>query len=573
MKTHDLVQGSPQWHAHRATHFNASDAPAMMGCSPYKTRTQLLHEMHTGLTPEIDAATQRRFDDGHRFEALARPLAEKIIGEELYPVVGSSGKLSASFDGLTMDEQTCFEHKTLNTELRATFAEIDTMAPQYRESPSAGKILPLHYRVQMEQQLVVANAEQCLFMASKWQGDDLIEERHCWYKSDRALRQRIVEAWEQFDIDLANHAPTAAPVEVIGQTLETLPALRIEVTGMVTASNLEMFRDHALAVFGGINRELVTDQDFATAKTTVKWCGDVESRLAAAKQHALSQTESIDALFRTIDTISAEARKVRLELDRLVATRETEVKAEMISKARAEYTAHENTLRAETGGPWIVLQTPDFAGAIKGKRSLALMQDALSTAVANGKIVADASARKIRANLECIKTAGHEFLFSDRLALIGHPLEHLQLLVKSRIAEHQAAEAAKEEATRARIRAEEQATAERDARNKLAQEQAEHAHAAKVEADRIQREQAEQAQAARIREEQSFTLATAPPCHQTVVVEAQKPAQIIPKNIPKANRPTDEAIIAALAVHFCVHESKVIEWLLDVDLQAKVIKP
>ena len=73
MKTHnDLIQGSPQWHAHRARHWNASDCPAMLGCSPYETRQQLLHRMHTGITPEVDAGTQRRFDDGHRFEALAR---------------------------------------------------------------------------------------------------------------------------------------------------------------------------------------------------------------------------------------------------------------------------------------------------------------------------------------------------------------------------------------------------------------------------------------------------------------------------------------------------------------------
>ena len=75
MKQHNLIQGSPEWHAHRANHFNASDAPAMMGCSPYKTRTQLLHEKHTGVTPEVDAATQRRFDAGHAAEAAARPCA------------------------------------------------------------------------------------------------------------------------------------------------------------------------------------------------------------------------------------------------------------------------------------------------------------------------------------------------------------------------------------------------------------------------------------------------------------------------------------------------------------------
>lgn len=102
MKILNLVQGSPEWDAHRATHFNASDAPAMLGCSPYMTRSELLHRMHTGITPEVDPATQRRFDEGHQAEQLARPLAEEIIGEELAPLVGVSDRYSASFDGLTM---------------------------------------------------------------------------------------------------------------------------------------------------------------------------------------------------------------------------------------------------------------------------------------------------------------------------------------------------------------------------------------------------------------------------------------------------------------------------------------
>src|SRR5690625_2802691 len=100
MKTISVSQGSTLWHAHRANHHNASDAPAMLGVSKYKKRSDLVREKATGVAPEIDAATQRIFDDGHRFEALARPLAEGIVGEELFPCVGvaDDGKLSASFD-------------------------------------------------------------------------------------------------------------------------------------------------------------------------------------------------------------------------------------------------------------------------------------------------------------------------------------------------------------------------------------------------------------------------------------------------------------------------------------------
>ena len=60
--THDLVQGSDEWKAFRATAFTASDAPAMMGVSKYKTRDQLLAEKFTGISPPVDDHMQKIFD-------------------------------------------------------------------------------------------------------------------------------------------------------------------------------------------------------------------------------------------------------------------------------------------------------------------------------------------------------------------------------------------------------------------------------------------------------------------------------------------------------------------------------
>src|SRR5690606_16954799 len=106
MKTLTLQQGSDAWLAHRRTTRNASDAPAMMGASPYVTRAELAKRYATGIVPEVDAATQARFDKGHEVEPELRALAESIIGDDLYPVTGTSddGYLGASFDGVTLDE-------------------------------------------------------------------------------------------------------------------------------------------------------------------------------------------------------------------------------------------------------------------------------------------------------------------------------------------------------------------------------------------------------------------------------------------------------------------------------------
>lgn len=447
MKILNLVQGSREWLAHRAAHFNASDAPAMMGCSPYKTRSALLRELHTGVAPEVDVATQKRFDNGHRAEALARPLAEKIIGDDLYPVTGTEGRLSASFDGLTLDERIGFEHKALNADLRECFRLIDTIAPEHREA-AAGYELPLYHRVQMEQQLHVSGAERILFMASEWDADgDLVEERHCWYYPDDELRGAILAGWSQLEHDLQNYKPEPVELKPAGRAPETLPALHIEVTGAVTASNLREFKAHALAVFKGINRELRTDEDFADAEKTVKWCSDVEDRLKAAKQHALSQTASIDELFRAIDDISAEARRVRLDLDKLVKARKDAIREEIVAGGAVVLRKHIEALNERLGELLMPAVPADFAGSIKGKKSLSSMRDAVDTELARAKIAANEIADRIQINLQALRERDDlSFLFPDVKQLVLKARDDLAAVIAMRIAEHERKEAERRDA-------------------------------------------------------------------------------------------------------------------------------
>src|SRR5262249_16007733 len=78
------------------------------------------------------------------------------------------------------------------------------------------------------------------------------------------------------------------------------------------------------------------------------------------------------------------------------------------------------------------------------------------TLLANSKIAADTAAKRIRTNIAYFDDAikGYETLFADRPGLVVKQLDDLRLVVDSRIAKHKADEAAKEEATRARIQRE-----------------------------------------------------------------------------------------------------------------------
>ena len=531
----EAQQGSKAWHEHRATHYNASDAPAMMGVSSYKTRAQLLHEKKTGLVPEIDPKTQKRFDKGHEYEAIARPWAEEIIGEDLYPVVLADEfngmPVSASLDGLTMGDSTSWEHKTLNDKLRGC---IDN-----------GDELPEQYRIQIEQGFLLSGARRCLFMASSGDRETM---RCCWYEHDPALLDRVMAGWNQFAADLANYEPPAPEKVVTGSAPSALPALDIRVSGSVVASNLDEFKAQALAVFRGINTDLETDEDFANAEATVKWCKDIEKRLDGAKDAALNQTADIYAVLTSIDEIREESRKVRLNLDKQAKARKEQRKEEILRAAEHDYDAHigaiEKDLERGIDRPIrFPAPSPMTAQAMKGKKTIASLQDAADTAVANAKIEADRIAREIRASIDALKSEaeGYESLFPDGGQLVtSKSADDLSNLAKARIAEHQE---------------QERQRAEREARARQMHEEARRAREA---------EQAEQARAAReqeLNQAAEQTIAEAPEIKRTSTPDVAKRVEEL-----RPKRPTDDQIIACIADAFSVDHATARDWIAGMDM-------
>ena len=156
MKILNLVQGSKEWLEVREGYFCASEAASMMNTSPYMTRNQLLHQKKTGEREEVSENKQFIFDKGHKTEAMARPIIEKLISDDLFPVVGveiiDGLPLLSSFDGLTMLQDTSFEHKLWNKNLVAYIDEYDD--------------LPDSHWPQVEHQLLLAPDCVCKFTVS-----------------------------------------------------------------------------------------------------------------------------------------------------------------------------------------------------------------------------------------------------------------------------------------------------------------------------------------------------------------------------------------------------------------------
>jgi putative phage-type endonuclease len=520
MKIIDIPQGSALWHQHRRDHRNASDAPAMMGCSPYKSRAKLLHETFTGMTADVDAATQQRFDAGHRFEALARPLAEAIIGEELYPITVANGIHSASLDGATLDGQILFEHKTLNSELAALVLTGGDMP---------GSMLPLQYRVQMEQQLHCAGADRVLFMATKRDGDTPIDVRYCWYTGDMNLRAQILANWAQFERDLADYVPADAAPVVVAAAVESLPAVAVRMDGaLVVNSNLPAFSAALRAYIERIPVKPSTDQDFANCEAACKALKKAEEALEAAESGALASMADVETMRRAVADCISLARTTRLASEKMVKARKEQIREDECRRGRAAFEEHIQAANNRLGGRYIANIGAPFNQAIHGLKTLESVRNAIDTALAQAKITISAEADKIAANLKALEAAGSPALFADRSTLVLRDADALSAIIAQRLAGEQQ----RQNAERERIRAEEQAKLEREAKRT-----ADALAASKAESERL-------AALAEDRRAAAARLIEAPPV--TVRVQACRPEDRTMLATP-AGAELVTAVVAAMA--------------------------
>jgi predicted phage-related endonuclease len=460
MQIHDVKQGSPEWHALRAQHYCASDAPAMLGLSKYKTRNDLLREKATGYTPEVDAGTQMLFDRGHEAEAMIRPAVEVMIGEDLFPAVGTEVvdglPLLSSFDGITMAEDVQFEHK-----LYAQW-----LAEYLREH---GDLHDTHWP-QVEQQMLICGAERTLFVTSDGTTANF---ESVWYESKPERRAQVIAGWKQFEQDKAAYVPQPEVVKAVAAPIEALPALVVQVQGSLAVfDNMKDFGEQLQAFIARIPEKLETDQHFADAEAAVKALTKAEDALDHAKATAIEQIASVAELQRSIDTYHQLARTTRLKLEKLVKAEKDNRKAAIVTAGAKSFADHVTALEREFSGVRMPVIPTDFNGAIKGLKSITSIQNAVDTEVARAKMAATEAATRIRRNLAYLGDfAELSFLFADRAQIVLKEPDDLQALVKLRVAEHQAAEQKRIDAERERIRAEEQARADREAREKLAAEQ------------------------------------------------------------------------------------------------------
>ncbi len=442
MKILDLVQGTQAWLDARLQLRTASEAPAMMGESKYISRDQLL-DHKKGWTSIVNEFVLKLYAEGHEAEEKARPIAERILGEELSPICGQQedSLLMASFDGITMFGDVLFEHKLWNK----------TLAENVMNN-----VLEPNYYWQLEQQLMVSGAQKVLFMVSDGTKQNMA---YMFYEPVEGRKEALLAGWKQFNEDLENHEIKAKTVPVKAEVIQDLPAVSYKMNGLAIISNLDEYKAKALELVEQSKKKLETDQDFANAESMVKIFKSAEDKLGLMSQQVLGEVESIDTFVKDLGFIGENIRQARLALDKQVKTRKEEIKTEMVVKARNELATIVNEASRQYAVNFNI--SADFANAIKGKRNIESMQSAINDELAKAKIALSEQKDVVQTNLNTVNENGeYRFLFNDWSQIAFKAPEDFATLVKLRISEHQAAEQKKLEAQRELIRKQEEEKAQ-----------------------------------------------------------------------------------------------------------------
>ena len=182
-----LVQGTPEWHEHRAKYRNASETAAVVGISPWMTPYELWL-VKTGRKVTVETEAMRH---GTATEPTARAAFEQESGLIMQPLVMVDGDYSASLDGITLAGDTIVEVK----------CPYKGQTSELWQTVHTGSV-PAHYMLQVQHQLLVSKAKIAyLWVYDGNEGIGIIIE------PDADTFEQIKAAWDAFQPHLDNDTP------------------------------------------------------------------------------------------------------------------------------------------------------------------------------------------------------------------------------------------------------------------------------------------------------------------------------------------------------------------------------
>ena len=149
MQSEQLIQGTPEWHEFRRTKVGASEAPIILGISPYMTAYQL----YLSKKGYIEQKQTFAMAKGHEYEKKAIKLYEEKTGHVTFPSVRTHPEYSwmmASFDGLSFTSEQAVEVKYNN---------------KANHMLAKSGLVPDHHYPQLQHQMAVADLDEVDYLS------------------------------------------------------------------------------------------------------------------------------------------------------------------------------------------------------------------------------------------------------------------------------------------------------------------------------------------------------------------------------------------------------------------------
>lgn len=456
----DLIQGSDEWLEARLNFLCASEASAVMDESKFMSRNQLLDLKKGWISNPNSSFKEMLFQKGHEHEAMARPIFELEEFEDFPPVVLSfmvsidldHMKFLSSFDGLGEDTGVVWEHKDWNLTLS--------------ENIRNGVLEPQNYW-QLEHQMLVAGVKEATITCSDGTADNWVS---MVYKSVPKRRKNLILASKQFLIDLDNHE-LEAKVETFETEREiSLPCITYNVVGTEITSNiadcLPAFKDQATFE---MSRVLESDEDFVEKDKMNK--AVIKARSALKEQRIKAKEQFFS--FSQFDDVAEQIDKILLKMqshgEKQVIQAKAAKKLKIKNTAKGLVVDFNESVNKEIYPIRIdsiyKYGMPDFDIAMKNKRTIESLQNAVDSLIAEFKVDVNEIKNLVLVNLKSLRelASEYEFLFMDTTDLVKKDNESLIAIIKNRISEHKEAEQIKLDLQREEIRKEEELKANKKA--------------------------------------------------------------------------------------------------------------
>ncbi len=182
-----MKQNTPEWLEMRKKYLGASDAPAIMGVSPWKSKYQLWEEKVSISVPTYKSASMHR---GTEMEPIAREEFTKMTGITVEPEVmfhPSNNFMMASLDGLSKDKKYAVEIKCPGP--------VD-------HSVAINNMIPEKYMPQLQHQMEVCGLEMIFYFSFNGSSGKIIEVRR-----DQAYIDKLVNEEKAFWKCVENFEP------------------------------------------------------------------------------------------------------------------------------------------------------------------------------------------------------------------------------------------------------------------------------------------------------------------------------------------------------------------------------